>query len=794
MSPIRLVLLLAVSLLWHVSYSQQLRAYKSLKVLAGQSIDVPAESRSYPDFIVTPQHGTVSKFKYGYEDVYRVRYSAPASFVGVDTVVYKTQRVVGGVIKPFFEGFVVAVSRVIAVPDYYAVNTNESNLSLDVLANDEFGAGDLHISKLSYISNGSASISADGKRIVFTALEKGYAKIGYTACAGGDCSAALVILRVDDSHDLPAADTSRYEIMRDEKTTLLVAPGFNAPSNAYFTGDLIRISDQIYEYVPQLGYSGTEILKFSQIADGSQIFHVISIVVKDPFLDNGWNVDDRFYTEVGNELIIDLSANDLGGSIQDVSKEGLIGNLYPITDHTYRYIPAENFAGQTTFTYRACAENRCDEASVHLTVHNYEPLYDFQHLYTTRNSPLELKYAVPIDDFQFSLVQPPAYGTVEIAGQGHSFNYSPDPQFEGTDGFVVRYCAGQPEKCKNISLAVSVQPLESAGCQDCVWPGDHNNDGQVDIQDAVVLATNIGYSGPVRTGTSSDYWYGQEMEDWPATLSYGTRNLKYVDGNGDGILSTTDLQILSHHYMKAHNLVPKPPPGLHAIPLNLEILTPEVESGDWAVIEVSLGSASLPASDMLGVNFSLEVGGRFVDSSSVQFILSDQGIFNPVNSVIAFAQSPKDGTIDVGIGKIDKNPIQGHGVLGQIRFIVEEDLNGFRSLEDLVKVRILAKRIALLSTEGQISLEDREEILFIGKASERNVMIYPNPAESWFAVSGKIQSMRLLNLQGQLIKIWMPDSDDRQSYDLNQLPAGSYFVEIVDEGGKTTIHRLEVAR
>lgn len=793
MSPGRLTLILILSLLWLSGYNQELRSYKLVKVLSGHSMDIPAESNIYPEFLRTPFFGNVSKFKYGYEDVYRIRYSAPGNFQGVDTVIYKTQRTVYGLPKPYFEGFVVQVSPVIANGDFFAVERGRNKVTLDVLANDESLQGDLSISKLSYISNGQAYISSDGKSILFTPRDKGYAKISYTVCENGACAAALVVIRVDEPGTGPVPDTSRYEIMRDEKATILVGPGFSPPSNTYYSGTLTRLGSQIYEYTPPLGYAGEEVLKFSQFVDGSQVLHVVSVSVKDPFLSNGWNVDDRFYTEVGNDLIIDLTRNDLGGSVQGLQTAGLKGSLTDLGNGRYQFVPAFGFQGQTGFSYLSCGEGRCDQAEVSITVHNYAPLYEVQHLYTAKNRSLELDYQVPIDDYHFSLVQSPVSGLVEIHPDGRGLSYTPNSNYTGGDQFVIQYCVDASGFCQNVSVMVSVQDLEVGECQDCVWPGDHNNDGQVNVHDAVVLATNIGYSGPVRGITSDGFWYGQAMENWPDALAYGTANLKFVDGNGDGLISTTDLQTVSQHYMKSHAIVPSPPPGPDAIPLTLNVLTPVVQAGEWAVIEVSLGSTGLPAYDILGVNFSLEVGSRFVDSSTVQFTLEEDGIFNPVNSVIAFAKSPKDGTIDVGIGKIDKDPIKGHGVLGQIKFIVEEDLNGFRSLKDLIKVKLEAKRVGILTSQASFSLSGSTSYLDLGRRTIVSTKAYPNPADTWITIQGPVQSVRLHNLQGQLLQVWDRSEIDT-TLDVSQLPPGSYLLMVTNPDGQSSIERFEIVR
>jgi hypothetical protein len=436
-------------------------------------------------------------------------------------------------------------------------------------------------------------------------------------------------------------------------------------------------------------------------------------------------------------------------------------------------------------------------ADVYLTVHDYQPQYENIKLYTGKNLPLAISYDIPIDDFTFEIITQSTSGQVEISTDRKSFNYTPQEGFTGLDHFSLNYCAGSLGFCQIIDVEMVVQDVMAPTCDDCVWPGDHNNDGQVDVQDAVVLATNLGYSGPTRSGTDNLFWIGQNAIDWNETILVGTDNLKYVDSNGDGLTSTADLQAVGNFYMKAHGIMPSPPQSMDPVPLELNLLTPEVEAGEWAIVEVSLGSASIPVEKMLGVNFSFEVGSRFVDSSSISFTIAPNGIFNPINSVIAFVKSPQDGRIDVGIGKADREPITGHGVLGQIRFIVEEDLNGFRSLKDLLKVNLKVDRIVLLSDGQDIaSLEGATTYLELNRTSvKETVSIFPNPAQSWLQIDGQVKSVTIFDLRGQkMMDISNWQNQGPMQIDLRALSSGLFLIQIQSGDGEITTKKLEIIR
>ncbi|MEL6393562.1 MAG: hypothetical protein AAFR97_12480, partial [Bacteroidota bacterium] len=82
---------------------------------------------------------------------------------------------------------------------------------------------------------------------------------------------------------------------------------------------------------------------------------------------------------------------------------------------------------------------------------------------------------------------------------------------------------------------------------DCVWPGDLNNDGIANYVDLVALGFGFNESGPLReqpifwAPTPGDTWEGQQVfEDAP--------DLKHLDGNDDGLVDENDfLQTLEFY-------------------------------------------------------------------------------------------------------------------------------------------------------------------------------------------------------------------------------------------------------
>src|ERR1039458_8539318 len=66
----------------------------------------------------------------------------------------------------------------------------------------------------------------------------------------------------------------------------------------------------------------------------------------------------------------------------------------------------------------------------------------------------------------------------------------------------------------------------------CVWPGDADDNGEVNKRDVLHIGLAYGSTGPSRADTSST-WQAYHANDWKKTFKGGL-NYKYADCNGDG--------------------------------------------------------------------------------------------------------------------------------------------------------------------------------------------------------------------------------------------------------------------
>jgi subtilisin family serine protease/ligand-binding sensor domain-containing protein len=83
------------------------------------------------------------------------------------------------------------------------------------------------------------------------------------------------------------------------------------------------------------------------------------------------------------------------------------------------------------------------------------------------------------------------------------------------------------------SVTLTSDPIGS-----CIWPGDVNQDGWVNILDFILLGSVHGLTGPSRPNASLNF-HSQPAPDWDSTFTHKLAaglNVKSADVNGDGVI------------------------------------------------------------------------------------------------------------------------------------------------------------------------------------------------------------------------------------------------------------------
>jgi hypothetical protein len=428
---------------------------------------------------------------------------------------------------------------------------------------------------------------------------------------------------------------------------------------------------------------------------------------------------------------------------------------------------------------------------------------------------------VPIDDYGFNTDEEPAYGDLDVypgldtisldCGDVNGYNlivYQPDADFVGNDEFVINYCI-DGSNCKLVKIYIEVldfEPDDDCACGSCIWPGDTDNDGKVSITDLLPIGLHLGSSGSARDTSDYGVWYGIAGNDWDMDQSPAGTDLKYVDSDGDGVISYDDTLAMSDNYQKFHNIVPSEVLSIKDYPFNLVPNTTEVDSGDLLIFEVLLGNEEYPVVDMHGVAFSLNFNDELVDSSTLKWEFYDHEWFGDFSPTMTMAKVPKDGTIDIGLSRTFGNPVTGKGPIGQVSFIVEDDLEGFKTNGNKINLVARLSGASAIDHFGNKFLlpEFETSVIFnLSRDNEENpdnsekLLLFPNPTSDVLNVhfngNNIIESAEIYSLTGNKVINLGYINSNKISLSISELENGIYFFRAITSTGAVT-QKFEVMK
>jgi len=292
---------------------------------------------------------------------------------------------------------------------------------------------------------------------------------------------------------------------------------------------------------------------------------------------------------------------------------------------------------------------------------------------------------------------------------------------------------------------------------DYVWPGDVNYDGEVNMDDLMILGVTAGATGPERVDKSTD-WYPHYVTDWPDTVVTGV-NFKHADTDGNGIVDFSDTIAISLNYGKMHTIGSKSSdviegPSLFVIPGQVDF-----DGVNTVTIPIYLGSLDEPVVNIYGIRFTIGFDSELFDADYSSFETSGNWI-GQENEALNLTKTNTDlGQIDFGLTRIDHQKITGHGYLGLLSLKMLENYGNnwdellFTINFGNVKAHNYNLEIIPISSEEQtITLQNT--MTGVNTNSENLIVLYPNPVdEGTFKIQSenKIKKVMAFSIHGNKI-------------------------------------------
>ena len=718
---------------------------------------------------------------------------------------------------------VVKPSIIKTIPDYYTVFEN-SPIVLDVLDNDESSESTLFITSVPIVNNGTAEVSGEtNTEVLFTPAEgfTGTTHLNYLVCDEvGTCELGEVTLFVK-AQNPPGIQEVHLTTVKNKNLDIYVSLDFGREWTDPGHGDIEEISNGHLIYSPQVGFTGTDNFTVSSNTTGSAHVTNYEITILDVADENEFAFDDYAYTEIGHPVVVPVTDNDYDFSLTNpvVVENPNNGSIVGTGPGSLTYKPYEGFEGKDQFTYRVCSQPSfdCEYAVVTVEVSNQHPVQTTFELTTPINTPLVLEYDAIIDAFSFQLTDNASNGYVNIYSGETTLNingqeifaespllYTPNESFVGLDEFELLYCVDSD--CRTIKVKVVVTDEfegENFCVGDCVWAGDTNNDGKVDMKDILPLGLCMGELGIVRPEGSVN-WYPQYSPEWQNAFGFAPPvDLMYVDADGDGIVHADDVEAIDEHYGLCHDITSSRSVAVEEL-FALNQVTANPGPGDLVEIDILLGyNAANAAIDKYGLTFSVDYVASAIAEGSFQVTMDDDSWLAYGSPMLGLVKEPNLGTVDVGFTRTDGHAVTGFGRIGSISFVIGDNVDGFRTQETPhIPINIRAGN-TMEGTGHYIKCNDIKLNVPVNLgfsadiADASHLNIFPNPASETVNLHlngfNSIKEFGLYTITGQQVYQSQGIYAKQAQLNVAEYQSGFYIIRAITDKG-TISKKLEITR
>ncbi len=795
---------------------QQNDSEYNFKGVKGDTIHFNIISNNTPQILKVVDNGKLETDYLG-SNVYSFQYISDQAFVGLDKTViqYYGDSAVPGLWPTHYTevSFLMGNSIITAKDDF--IDVQSTSFTLNPLGNDELSIHEVNLAGIANQKNIISYIHSVDTIAVNEVIDT--ERLGLIQYIVEDSlgTSSLGLIKVRHSDYVPL-DTI-YQYLETGESYEITLKNESYSYNLPLYGSLELQGQGRYKYISSV--EGVDTLVFN---NGLEDYHII---LNSRDLDDGlaFVSDDLAYVMVGEEMIIDVTENDI---LDDAFIVSYSPQLMVISPGIFSYAPFPWETGYKVFEYTAYNGFEHQSANIVLKIDEFAPrvseIYRFE---TSKNLSYFIDYDVPVSEYEYSIASVPAHGQLFIEGHSavidsdcgyydsnYSIEYRPNPNYFGEDYFELRFCGNISNACRVVKVNMSIDnEEESCDCiaNDCVWSGDSNNDGVVDEFDLLPLGYCIGSTGSSRD--ISNDWQGTYSDDWLQDFMASSVNAKYVDANGDGVLNFDDVSLINQNFGQTHNIISDEAPDLSNIPLSFVPRSTVVDSGDWLLVDIVLGNEQNLISDIQGISFQLNIPHYLIDSSSLFIDYDQNGWFTNQSPTLETTFQPIEGQIHTSFTRTGNQGVIGEGIIGTLGFIVEDELNGFRIGEDqeyfdfeirstnVRSMDINGNSIGLESSKSTVSL--RLDSSSESDENDDELILYPNPASSQVTIFNNsdrlVESIVVFDIMGKLVKSNSFSDESIQSYfiiDIDELPTGLYIVQIQSNDGYTYSSRLEVIK
>ena len=810
MHSLRIILITLLSVLVGQAFGQLNAEYQLVKVKKDETVITTMKSIGNPPQVTNAFGIEYEDLKFnhitGTNDFEMVFTPAPNQMGQVDVIVeYYDLGIFPGFTSPRYSTFRYEVKPSLVEAANEIVISDGSSVSIDPLANDFNTDGNLNLEKIAFVEGGTASIAADGMIQFNFDADVSNGMVSYIAQDEngiGDNGLIRVFNGAADIEEEIQVSLNNKEAISfyvpNPNFELITEPEYGS----YETTDWID-----FQYTPDGSFVGEDLVQF-QDDQGNVCTFIINVVDKDLY--SSFIVDDYVYTSVNEPIVFNVFSNDFREDLTIIDHSPELNYL---GNGEFSYSPIVDETGGNIFYYKIFSGLKFHEGKIFLSVDDFEPVGETHSFEVVSGNEFLIEHSAPLKGYYFESLTDPLHGALTFLNAETSFNtscdggeylvpessilYLAEPGYEGEDAFEVNYCT-PGGNCHIVKIDINVLADDGACVCNagCVWPGDFNADGLVNMKDLLSFGLNVGQNGEARDDLNSTTWTGFSSNNWEYLDQTLRTDLKHLDADGNGFVTTDDMSAFQENYGKQSKLISKDVLAITETPLILSTTQTEVDSGEWLYLDVSLGDDTNPYIDFYGLTFKFNINEDLIDEESTCFTMNDDAWISYDSPVFDVMKQTSPGNLSFGITRLTLDPVSGSGPIATLKFIVEEELNGFRdsdgkfilnlSLEDAVGYNTKGEAVALKTNTVKVDLNLTNE-----KVNDLKIQTYPNPASDFITIESNkaMDYISITDATGRAIDAFKAPKAPSFQYDISQLSDGIYFIKVLS-GSESTVHKI----
>lgn len=346
------------------------------------------------------------------------------------------------------------------------------------------------------------------------------------------------------------------------------------------------------------------------------------------------------------------------------------------------------------------------------------------------------------------------------------------------------------DECAVEQIAFYLQPFG-----DCVWPGDADVDGLANHFDLLTIGLYYGDAGPDRFDTDNS-WNATYSFDWDDVPTVGGYLPKWADCNGDGLINAADTLPIQLNYGQLHALRLGDVEILDAAPLYIDLPEDTIAYEDTITLPIILGSDEFPATDVLGLGFTIEYNDALVVPGSMSVQFESGWLGTESSNLFAMRNNTTPGIFDVSVSRNDKTSVSGNGQVGTVSFVMESNLAGKYSMMSAEVFELCVSPLyeAISSSGAAVTLAPTCDTVIVAEeepAFTYDILVFPNPASTNLRVRvldlGPVDALvQIKNLAGVTVRSRNIVGGTQANFKVNTLPNGTYTVVVTLDGTVVT--------